>query len=149
MKNLVNVAIFCCSSDKSFFKREKENEERRNKEGEFSWAGVDLRHVTNRSRSFIYVDLFATTWQHHDGKLIFNLEIPRPPVSHRRQIENPSTIESYNLSSRVLITPFLQFSPTSYRMKWEKRKKKKEKRLVTFPFLSRFSLFQPSFELLH
>lgn len=31
-----------------------------NRGGEFSWASVDLRHVTNRSRSFIYVDLFAT-----------------------------------------------------------------------------------------
>lgn len=109
------------------------------------WAGVDLRHVTNRSRSFIYVDLFATTWQHHDGKLIFNLEIPRPPVSHRRQIENPSTIESYNLSSRVLITPFLQFSSTSS----EEKKEKERDMSRHVPFPPRFSLFQPPFELLH
>lgn len=49
------------------------------------------------------------------------MEIPRPPVSHRRQIENPSTIESYNLSSRVLITPNF---PESFIGEVEKKKKK-------------------------
>lgn len=54
------------------------------------------------------------------------MEIPRPPVSHRRQIENPSTIESYNLSSRVLITPLLQFSRIFHR--WSGKKKERNRR---------------------
>lgn len=54
------------------------------------------------------------------------MEIPRPPVSHRRQIENPSTIESCNLSSRVLITPLLQFSRIFHR--WSGKKKEERNR---------------------
>lgn len=56
------------------------------------------------------------------------MEIPRPPVSHRRQIENPSTIESYNLSSRVLITPLFQFSRIFHRWSGKKKRRKNRRR---------------------
>lgn len=62
--NLVNVVFFAvymrifCS--RVFLRGKRKMKREGNRGGEFSWASVDLRHVTNRSRSFIYVDLFAT-----------------------------------------------------------------------------------------